>query len=105
MVQMRGDDSVSGARKVPTTEQYPLGEDQIRSRSPEQLIEYMNRLIKQLKTIQENTAMVLNSNADAFNGALQNGSIKLSVDETTDTLTVRATYRDGTTKTATLPLT
>jgi len=96
---------MSGARRIPNTDQYPLGEDQIRSRDPEQLIEYINRLIKQLKTIQENTAMTLNGNADAFNGALQNGTIKLSFNEATNTLTVQATYKDGTTKTATLPLT
>ena len=54
-------------RNLPTTQQYPFDEEQIKSRDAQKLADYLKRLIKQEKAIYEDIARIVNVNAKTYN--------------------------------------
>ncbi len=68
-------------RNLPTTQQYPFNEEQLTSRDPQKLVDYLKRLIKQERAIYEEVARIVNVNAKEFNGLGISDFVKTLLDD------------------------
>lgn len=68
-------------KNLPTTQQYPFDEEQIKSRDMQKLADYLKRLIRQEKSIYEDIARIVNVNAKEFNGLGISDFVKTLLDD------------------------